>query len=532
MLVQLNSVTKYFDGNTILNKINFKIEEGEKIGLVGVNGSGKSTLLSLLMNEMEVSEGSIYRNPHRKIGFVKQMSDLTMTNTIKEELTTVFSGLIQLQQEIQRLEAQMSQAETQDLETILTEYGQKTESFATLGGYEFEAKIDSIISGMGFNSLKETKIQQLSGGQKTKLSLAKQLLEEPDLLVLDEPTNHLDLEAILWLENFLFQYRGAILVVSHDRYFLDKFIQSVVELERNQITRYKGNYSSYVSQKEKNEQLHWSRFKQQEKEVKRLETYVEKHIVRATSAKSAKNKQKQLNRIDRIDAPLASLKSAYLNFEMEYPSHKAVLALENVALSVKPNELLLENVQFKIERGDRVALLGSNGVGKSTLLKSIIKELPYAEGSIKWGGNTKIGYYDQEFQSLTPELTVLEEMRQTFPKEDDLTVRQTLASLLFTQENVEKRIKDLSGGEKGKLIFAKLMLAKPNVLILDEPTNHLDLATKDMLEKSLINFEGTIFFVSHDRYFINKLATHVLELTPKKTTMYLGDYQDYLVKKE
>ncbi|MFH5781305.1 ABC-F family ATP-binding cassette domain-containing protein [Heyndrickxia oleronia] len=537
MLLQLNGIDKYYSGEQILSNISMKIEAGERVGLVGVNGAGKSTLLKIIAGEIPYDNGEIHIKKETKIGYLRQDSGLRDKLTIWNEMMSVFDHLLQVEKELRELEGMMANpaimTDSNEYEKTMNRYANKSDWFMQNDGYEKEAKIHRILNGMGFSDIStSTQINTLSGGQKTRLALAKILLQQPDLLILDEPTNHLDLQTLTWLENYLHSYVGTILIVSHDRYFLDSLVTSIYEIERTEARRYVGNYSKYVESKEKDQEILSKKYVKQQEDIAKMENYIQRNIVRATSSKSAKNKRKQLERIIRIDKPLGDLKKTKLSFPIEKKSHKEVIDVKDLALFAdKDNSYsLIKNITFQMQRGDKVALIGPNGIGKSTLIKKLVNNTLTSE-EIKWGNEVKIGYYDQEQATLNSRETILQEVWTKFPHEEEAKIRTILGNFLFNGEDVFKKISALSGGEKARVALTELMLEKANVLLLDEPTNHLDLFTKEILETALLNYEGTIFFISHDRYFINKVATRILELQPTGVTNYNGNYDDYIRSK-
>lgn len=536
MLLHVNDISKSYAGEPVLSNISMKIEAGERIGLVGVNGAGKSTLLQIIAGDIPFDSGAVYVGKETKIGYLRQNSGLQMDNTIWSEMLSVFSNLIHVEKELREIEKKMGEPSLienpKEYERVLNRYAEKSDWFMQHGGYEIEAKIRSILHGMGFEDVpQETLIQNLSGGQKTRLALAKILLEEPDLLMLDEPTNHLDFATLSWLESYLRSYSGAILVVSHDRYFLDSLVKGIYEIERTVAQRYTGNYSKYVESKEKNRELHAKKYAMQQTQIAKMEDYIQRNIAMATSAKSAKNKRKQLERIELIDNPLPELKRTKMSFSIEKSSHKEVLQVKDISIAINEENNqrpLLKNINFHLYRGEKVALIGSNGIGKTTLLKTLIGDYPLESGTVHWGDGVTIGYYDQEQAALHPNNTILDEVWNTFPYLEEARVRAVLGNFLFTGEDVLKRISSLSGGEKARVALSKLMLQKANVLVIDEPTNHLDLFSKGVLETAFMDYEGTMLFISHDRYFLNKLADRIVELTPTAANLYNGNYDDYI----
>lgn len=539
MLLQVSGISKSYGVTTILSNINLQIEERERIGLVGVNGAGKSTLLQIIAGEIPYDSGDIFKSKETKVGYLKQNSGLATNRTIQAEMLSVFTTLIEAEKELRELEVQIADpaihANEKQYNHILEKYDAKTEWFRKHGGYEFEAKIRGILHGMGFSQMSpDTLIGTLSGGQKTRLALAKMLLEEPDLLILDEPTNHLDIATLTWLESYLRSYPGSILVVSHDRYFLDALVTTIYEIERTTSKRYTGNYSRFIDLKAADYEIQMKQYEMQQDEIARLEDFVQRNIVRASTTKRAQSKRKALEKIDRIDKPMGNLKRASFTFEVEQPSGREVLNARGISISVGDESnrtTLAKNISMIMRRGETAALLGPNGIGKTTLLRTLIGQRQPDQGIIDWGTNVRIAYYDQEQTHLTSGNTVLEEVWSTYPHLDEVRIRTVLGNFLFSGEDVFKRISSLSGGEKARVSLAKLMLQKANVLILDEPTNHLDLYSKEVLESALIDYEGTLLFISHDRYFLNKMAERIMEMTAEGITDYLGNYDDYIEKK-
>ncbi|OCT11143.1 multidrug ABC transporter ATP-binding protein [Paenibacillus pectinilyticus] len=536
MLLQVSNISKSYGVRAVLSNITLQIENRERIGLVGVNGAGKSTLLQIIAGEMSYDSGDLFKAKETKIGYLKQNSGLNTNKSIWNELLSVFSSLLETERELRELEALMADpdliSDEKKYETTMNRYALRSEWFREHGGYEIEAKIRGILHGMGFGQFApETLVSTLSGGQKTRLALAKMLLEEPDLLMLDEPTNHLDIATLTWLEGYLRGYPGAILVVSHDRYFLDALVTSIYEIERHASKRYTGNYSRFIEIKEANYEIEMKQFEKQQEEISKLEDFVQRNIVRASTTKRAQSRRKQLEKMDRLDKPMGDLKRASFSFEIEQTSGKEVLAVDRISISYDGVNRLLDGVSFQLRRSETAALIGPNGVGKSTLLKTLIGAHKQDAGTFKWGAGVTIGYYDQEQTGLTPSNNVLEEVWNTYPHLEEARIRTVLGSFLFSGEDVFKKIAALSGGEKARVALAKLMLQKANVLILDEPTNHLDLYSKEVLESALMDYEGTLLFISHDRYFLNKMAESMLDLQKDGLTSYLGNYDDYVEKK-
>jgi ATP-binding cassette subfamily F protein 3 len=537
MLLQVSNIAKSYGVTAVLSNISLQIEPRERIGLVGVNGAGKSTLLQIIAGELSYDSGDIFKAKETKIGYLKQNSGLHSDEPIWNEMLRVFAHLLDTEKELRLLEEQMADpALLQDgkkYEQTMLRYASRSEWFKEHGGYEIEARIRGVLHGMGFGDTPyDTSVNTLSGGQKTRLALAKMLLEEPDLLLLDEPTNHLDIATLTWLEGYLRSYPGSILVVSHDRYFLDALVEGIYEIERNNSRRYTGNYSKFVEIKEANYEIEMKHFEKQQEEIAKLEDFIQRNIVRASTTKRAQSRRKALDKMDKLDKPLGDLKRASFTFEVEQRTGKEVLDVNKVSVGYEPSRPLLRDISFQLKRGETSALIGPNGIGKSTLLKALIGELQLSGGTFTWGANVKIGYYDQEQKGLNPNNTVLNELWNAYPNLEEARIRTVLGSFLFSGDDVFKKVSALSGGERARVSLAKLMLLKANVLILDEPTNHLDLFSKEVLESALMDYEGTLLFISHDRYFLNKMAEHMLELRPDGVTAYLGNYDEYIEKKQ
>ncbi|KOR82485.1 ABC-F family ATP-binding cassette domain-containing protein [Paenibacillus solani] len=537
MLLQANGITKLYGVTPVLDKINLQVLERERIGLVGVNGAGKSTLLKILAGEMSYDGGQIFKAKETTVGYLAQNSGLQSDSSIWGEMLDVFSPLLEMERELRQMEEQIADPKSSDdpkrYQELLDRYAIRSDWFKDQGGYEIETRIRSVLHGMGFGSFSpDTPIATLSGGQKTRLALAKILLQAPDLLMLDEPTNHLDIATLTWLEDYLRGYSGSLLVVSHDRYFLDRLVTTIVEIERRHSTKYTGNYSRYIELKAAEYESQLKQYEKQQDEISRMETFIQRNLVRASTTKRAQSRRKALEKMERLDKPLGDLKKAHFSFEGEYMSGKDVLHVRDLSLAFEQNKLLFQYVSFDLSRGETVALIGPNGVGKSTLLKCLIGTLKPAAGSFQWGTKVKIGYYDQEQSELNPSKTVLEELWGTYPHMEEARIRTVLGNFLFSGEDVLKKISSLSGGEKARVSLAKLMLLEANMLILDEPTNHLDLFAKEVLESALMDYEGTLLFISHDRYFLNKMAERIIELHPDGTQHFLGNYDDYTEKKQ
>ncbi|MED3662570.1 ABC-F family ATP-binding cassette domain-containing protein [Ureibacillus terrenus] len=537
IILQVNQVSKSYLADEILSDVKLEIQHRDRVALVGRNGAGKTTLLKIIAGQIPYDSGEIIIPKDITIGYLEQHTGLDSQRTIWEEMMTVFEPLKKLEKRLRELEQQMADPSVyenpENYDRIMKEYDQLQHTFKEAGGYQYEADIRSVLHGMKFYpDMYGQTVSSLSGGQRTRLALAKLLLSKPDLLILDEPTNHLDIETLSWLENYLKSYDGAILMVSHDRYFLDQIVHIVYEVSRGRVTRYIGNYSDYLEQKAKQYERDLKMYEQQQDEKARLEAFIQKNIARASTARLAKSRRKMLERIQWMEAPDGDEKSAKFGFEIERQSGNDVLSIDNLSIGYDHEHIISRNINLRIFRQDRVAIVGPNGIGKSTLLKTIVKDLPVLSGSIRYGTNVKIGYYDQDQTKLHSNKTVLNELWDEWPLMNEKDIRSILGQFLFSGDDVLKPVHSLSGGEKARLALAKLMLEKANFLVLDEPTNHLDLDSKEVLENALMDYPGTILFVSHDRYFINKIATKVIELSPTGSMEYLGDYDYYVEKKQ
>ncbi len=537
MLLQVSNISKSYGVTAILSNISFQVQDRDRIGLVGVNGAGKSTLLKIIAGEISADSGDIHKAKEVKLGYLAQNSGLQSSCTIIEEMRSVFQHLIDAEQELRKLELQIADPQLHQDEKkyadTLERYSVRSDAFREQGGFEINTKIQSVLHGMGFGTFPEdTIVSSLSGGQKTRLALAKLLLQAPDLLMLDEPTNYLDIATLTWLENYLRAYPGAVLTVSHDRYFLDALTHTIIEIERHQARRYTGNYSKYIELKAAQYESDLKRYEKQQTEIAQMEQFIQRNIVRASTTKRAQSRRKALEKLDRMDRPAGDLKRASFSFQIERMSGKEVLKADNLSLVFAgKSKPLFDNVSFNLTRGENVALIGPNGIGKSSLLKIIMDEYKPVGGTVIFGSHVKVGYYDQEHTHLNTSNTVLEELWNAYPHVEEARIRTILGNFLFSGEDVLKKISALSGGEKARVSLAKLMLAEANLLILDEPTNHLDLFSKEVLEAALIDYEGTILFISHDRYFLNKMAERIVELTPEGTVHFLGNYDEMLEKK-
>lgn len=536
--LQVNGLTKRYGAELILSNIKLEVKEKDRIAIVGRNGAGKSTLLKIIAGELSFDEGEIHKPKDITIGYLAQQMDFDSSETIWDEMLKIFHDLLQQEKKIRTLEKKMGDPDVlknqQEYDDLLHQYDQLQEAFTQAGGYLYESEIKAVLHGLDFpEEVWDKKVHTLSGGQKTRLSLGKLLLSKPDLLLLDEPTNHLDIHTLTWLEAYLMNYPGAVVIVSHDRYFLDKTVQLVYEISRTKSQKYYGNYSDYLIQKAEKLDREQKQYEKQQSEIKKTEDFIQKNIARASTTKRAQSRRKQLEKLERIDQPISDNASAKFSFTIERKTGNDVLKIENLSFRFKEqNDVLFQNLSLHLQRGDRVALVGPNGVGKSTLLKTIVGQLKPLTGEILLGANVKIGYYEQEQTQLHLDKTVLTELWDEYPLMNEKDIRTILGNFLFSGDDVLRPVSELSGGEKARLALAKLMMEKANFLLLDEPTNHLDLDSKEVLESALMDYPGTILFVSHDRYFINKIATQVFEMQTNQTKLYLGNYDYYLEKKQ
>lgn len=531
IILQASKIERSFSGDVLFENINLQVDERDRIALVGPNGAGKSTLLKILVGEESPTSGEITRKKDLTLSYLAQDSRFQSDQTIYQEMLHVFDDLRQDEQKLRQMEADMGMLTGTDLDKLMHDYDRLTESFRLRNGFSYESGIKAILNGFKFDeSMWDMPIAALSGGQNTRLALAKMLLEKPELLVLDEPTNHLDIDTIAWLENYLANYQGALIIVSHDRYFLDKVATITLDLNRQGIDRYVGNYSRFIDLKAEKIASQAKQFEKQQKEIAKLEDFVQKNIVRASTTKRAQARRKQLEKIERLDNPVSSQKTAHMTFHAEKPSGNVVLTVTDAAIGYD-QEVLSEPINLEVTKYDAIAIVGPNGIGKSTLMKSIIKQIPFIKGQVKYGANVDIGYYDQTQSRLTKSNSVLEELWGDFPRTAEVDIRNRLGAFLFSGDDVKKSVGMLSGGERARLLLAKLSMENKNVMLLDEPTNHLDIDSKEVLENALLDYDGTLLFVSHDRYFINRIATKVLEISETGSTLYLGDYDYYLEKK-
>ena len=531
IILQANKIERSFAGEILFDNISLQVDERDRIALVGKNGAGKSTLLKILVGEEEPTSGEINKKRDLSLSYLAQDSRFESSNTIYDEMLRVFDDLRKTETALRQMELEMGEKTGDDLDKLMQDYDRLSEEFRQSGGFTYEADIRAILNGFKFDeSMWQMKIEELSGGQNTRLALAKMLLEKPNLLVLDEPTNHLDIETIAWLENYLVNYSGALLIVSHDRYFLDKVATITLDLTKHSLDRYVGNYSSFVEQKEQKLLTEAKNYEKQQKEIAALEDFVNRNLVRASTTKRAQSRRKQLEKMERLDKPEAGTKSAHMTFHSDKASGNVVLTVEEAAVGYD-DQILSEPINLDIRKMNAVAIVGPNGIGKSTLIKSIVGQIPFIKGEARFGANVEVGYYDQTQSKLTPHNSVLDELWNDFKLTPEVEIRNRLGAFLFSGDDVKKTVGMLSGGERARLLLAKLSMENNNFLILDEPTNHLDIDSKEVLENALIDFDGTLLFVSHDRYFINRVATQVLELSEEGSNLYLGDYDYYLEKK-
>lgn len=535
ILLQLNDLTKSFDGEDIFNNVDFEVKTGERIGIVGRNGAGKSTLMKIIAGVEDYDSGHISKSKNLKLGYLTQQMTLNTDQTVFEEMSKPFEAMKNLEQEMKLETDWLAQhADEYDTETYkshIDRYEALSNQFEQQDGYQYESKIKTVLHGLNFSEADfDRPINDFSGGQKTRLSLAQMLLSEPDLLLLDEPTNHLDMETTQWLESYLNYFKGAIVIISHDRYFLDKIVTQIYDVALGDVQHYVGNYAQFIDQRDKYYEKRMQEYENQQAEIKRLETFVDKNIARASTTGMAKSRRKMLEKIERINKPMIDAKSANIQFEFDRNTGNDVFHIKNLEIGYASP--ITKGITFEVTKGDHIAIIGPNGIGKSTLIKTIANIQNPLNGTITTGANLKIGYYDQKQAEFKSNKTILDYLWDQYPTMNEKDIRAVLGRFLFVQEDVKKIINDLSGGEKARLQLALLMLERNNVLILDEPTNHLDIDSKEMLEQALANFKGTILFVSHDRYFINELANKVYDLDFDGGTMYLGNYQYYIEKTE
>lgn len=534
MILSCNNISKSFGTDVIIKSCSFNIEDHEKAAIVGINGAGKSTLLKIITGIEPADTGLVTLAKDKTLGYLSQQQNLNSDNTIYDELLSVKHYILDTEAQLRHIENQMKSADDETLETLMKKYSDLNHEFELNNGYAYKSEITGVLKGLGFTEEDFTlNVNTLSGGQKTRVALGKLLLSKPDIILLDEPTNHLDMESISWLENYLLNYSGAVLIVAHDRYFLDKIVSKIIELDNGNATVFSGNYTDYASKKAILRNMQLKEYLNQQREIKHQEEVITKlkQFNREKSIKRAESREKMLNKMEFVDKPEILNDKMDIKLEPNVISGNDVLTVENLTKGFDET-VLFDNISFQIKRGERVALIGSNGTGKTTILKLINGIIPADSGSIYLGAKVNIGYYDQEHHVLDPDKTIFDEIRDAYPDLNNTQIRNTLAAFLFTNEDVFKYIKDLSGGERGRVSLAKLMLSNANFLILDEPTNHLDITSKEILENALNSYTGTVLFVSHDRYFINSTATRIIELANKTVVNYIGNYDYYLEKKD
>ena len=534
MILNATNISKSFGSNEIIKDATFLVNEHEKVAIVGVNGAGKTTLLKILTGEESADSGSITLAKDAKLGYLRQINNVDSALSIIDELYTVIEPILNMEKRMSQMQEDMKHLTGSELEELYSSYTALTHSYELMDGYAAKSRVVGILKGLGFEEIDfDRKINTLSGGQKTRVFLAKLLLEEPDIILLDEPTNHLDLRSIEWLESYLLNYKGAVIIVSHDRYFLDKIVSKVIDIENGNVQMYLGNYTDFSNKKQMLLDAKMKEYLNQQQEIKHQEAVITKlkQFNREKSIKRAESRQKQLEKIERVEAPQTYSENMRLSLDISKESGKDVLTVHNLSKSFDHKKLFWD-INFEIKRGERVAIIGDNGTGKTTLLKIINGLLEPDTGEVIYGSNVSVAYYDQEHQVLHMDKTLFDELSDTYTEMTNTQIRNILAAFLFTGEDVYKKIADLSGGERGRVSLVKLMLSKANFLLLDEPTNHLDIVSKDVLENALTNFPGTVCYVSHDRYFINKTATRILDLTENRLLNYIGNYDYYIEKRE
>ncbi|MFD1472492.1 ribosomal protection-like ABC-F family protein [Companilactobacillus mishanensis] len=531
ILLQAQNITKNFGTKRLFSDISFEVQDNSRIGLVGRNGVGKSTLLKILSDQESYNSGNIALKKDTNIGYLAQDSGLNSDNQIFAEMELVFAYLKKQEKQMHELEAQLADNTINDYDQLLKTYDQLQNTFRQENGYGYQSEIRSVLKGFGFDEdVWKEKISTLSGGERSRLAMAKMLLEHHDILLLDEPTNHLDIDTVEWLEGYLKNYRGALIIVSHDQYFLDKVVTEIVEINQHSSKNYSGNYTFYLQEKKKNQEVEWKHYEEQQAEIKKTEEYIQKNIVRASTTKMAQSRRKKLEKMDIMDRPGSDQGSVHFSFQIDKPSGNDVLLIRDAAIGYTPDEVMSEPINLDVKKGERIGIIGPNGIGKSTLLKSVLGKIPLLKGSFQFGANVETGYYDQNLSNLDPKKDVLHEIWDRYPRLDEQVIRNTLGAFLFSGDDVLKPVSGLSGGEKARLTLTKLSMEHDNFLLMDEPTNHLDIDSKEVLEDALKSYDGTVLFVSHDRYLLNTLADRIVEIGPDGSTIYLGDYDYYLEK--
>ncbi|APX71076.1 ABC-F family ATP-binding cassette domain-containing protein [Companilactobacillus allii] len=531
ILLQAQSITKNFGTKKLFSNVSFEIQDNSRIGLVGRNGVGKSTLLKIISDQENYNSGNIALKKNTNIGYLAQDSGLDSDNIIFDEMEKVFDYLKVQEKQMHQLENKLADNTVDDYDQILKQYDQLQNTFRQENGYGYQSEIRSVLKGFGFEEdVWKERISTLSGGERSRLAMAKMLLEHHDILLLDEPTNHLDIDTVEWLEGYLKGYRGALVIISHDQYFLDKVVTEIVEINHHSSTHYSGNYTFYLKEKKKNQDVEWKHYEEQQAEIKKTEEYIQKNIVRASTTKMAQSRRKKLEKMDIMDRPDSDQGSVHFSFQIDKESGNDVLLIKDAAIGYDADQIMSEPINLDVKKGERVGIIGPNGIGKSTLLKSILGQIPMIKGEFQFGANVQVGYYDQNLTNLDPKKDVLHEIWDRYPRLDEQVIRNVLGSFLFSGDDVLKPVSGLSGGEKARLTLTKLSMEHDNFLVMDEPTNHLDIDSKEVLEDALKAFEGTVLFVSHDRYLLNTLADRIVDIGPSGSTVYLGDYDYYLEK--
>lgn len=530
ILLQAQNITKNFGTKKLFSNVSFEVQDNSRIGLVGRNGVGKSTMLKIISDQESYNSGNIALKKDTNIGYLAQDSGLNSENKIFDEMEHVFDYLKEQEKKMHILEEKLADPNIQDYDNILKQYDQLQNTFRQENGYGYQSEIRSVLKGFGFDEdVWQAQISTLSGGERSRLAMAKMLLEHHDILLLDEPTNHLDINTVEWLEGYLKNYRGALVIVSHDQYFLDKVVTEIVEINHHSSTHYSGNYTFYLQEKKKNQEVAWKHYEEQQAEIKKTEEYIQKNIVRASTTKMAQSRRKKLEHMDILDRPDSDQGSVHFKFQIDKESGNDVLLVKDAAIGYE-NHIMSEPINLDVKKGERVGIIGPNGIGKSTFLKSILGQIPMIKGTTQFGANVEVGYYDQNLKNLDPKKDVLHEIWDIYPRLDEQVIRNMLGAFLFSGDDVLKPVAGLSGGEKARLTLTKLAMEHDNFLIMDEPTNHLDIDSKEVLEDALKNFEGTVLFVSHDRYLLNTLADRIVDIGEHGSKIYLGDY-DYYVEK-